>query len=78
MFDMAKKRIEDALALYNQLKHYGGESTCHRILLFIKQKTKEKNAEHFRHRYLMQVENQLQEKGRSPFVIINGNIDISL
>lgn len=48
IFDIAKKRVEDAINLYSQLKHHAGESVCHRILIFIKQKSKEKYTEHFK------------------------------
>lgn len=41
IFDTAKEMIERSLTQYFALRHNVGQSLCHKILMHIKQKTKE-------------------------------------
>jgi len=46
VYDNARKKLEDAIIGYQQIKHYPGEYQCLRILQFIKTKLKERNSDH--------------------------------
>ena len=79
IFDQAKKKLEIAISCFSKIQHLSGESECHRFLIFIKKKNRESIYEHFeRQKSLMKDENRLQTEGRSSFIFLHQQIEISL